>query len=81
MLLAPAMVWSHLTMMLGRTKGWSGQRQYGLTEVSAGFEEEEKEEEAAAGEAEAEEEEDEEEDLVAATPMNYPLFSQWLLII
>ena len=67
-------------MTLGRTKGWSGQRQCGLTEVSAGFEEEE-EEEATATEAEAEEEEDEKEDLVAATPMNYPLFSQWLLII
>ena len=39
------------------------------------------EEEQEAAEAEAEEEEDEEEDLVAATPMNYPLFSQWLLII
>ena len=61
-------------MTLGRTKGWSGQRQCGLTEISAGFEEEE-EEAAAAEEAE------EEEDLVAATPMNYPLFSQWLLII
>ena len=56
-------------MTLGRTKGWSGQRQCGLTEVSAGFEEDEGEA------AEAEEEEDEEEDLVAATPMNYPLFS------
>ena len=67
-------------MTLGRTKGWSGQRQCGLTEVSAGFEEEEEEEEAAA-EAEAEEEEDEEEDLVATTPMNYPVFSQWPLII
>ena len=63
-------------MTLERTKGWSGQRQCGLTEVSAGFEEEEEEEAAA-----AEEEEDEEEDLVAATPMSYPLFSQWLLII
>ena len=59
-------------MTLGRTKGWSGQRQCGLTEVSAGFEEEEEE---AAAEAE------EEEDLIAATPMNYPVFSQWLLII
>ena len=36
---------------------------------------EEEEEEASV----AEEEED--EDLVTATPMNYPLFSQWLLII
>ena len=60
-------------MTLGRTKCRSGQRKCGLTEVSAGFEEEEEEE----AEAEAEEE----EDLVAATPMNYPLFSQWLLII
>lgn len=69
-------------MTLGRTKGWSGQRQCGLTEVSAGFEEEqEEEEEEAVAEAEAEAEEEEEEDLVAATPMNYPLFSQWLLII
>uniref|UniRef100_A0A453K441 DDE Tnp4 domain-containing protein n=1 Tax=Aegilops tauschii subsp. strangulata TaxID=200361 RepID=A0A453K441_AEGTS len=39
MLLAPAMVWRHLTMTFGRTKGWSGQRQCSLTEVSAGFEE------------------------------------------
>ena len=42
-----------------------------------------KEEQKAAGaaaEAEAEEEE-EEVDLVPATPMNYHLFSQWLLII
>ena len=69
-------------MTLGRIKGWSGQRQCGLTEVSAGFEEEEEEEEAEAkAEVEEEEEEEEEEDLVAATPMNYPLFSQWLLII
>ena len=59
-------------MALERTKGWSGQRQCGLTEVSAGFEEEEGEEAAA---AEAEEEDE------AATPMNYPLFSQWVLII
>ena len=72
-MLTPAIVWRHLTVKLGRTKCWSGQRQCGLTEVSAGFEEEEEEE--AAAEAE------EEEDLVAATPMNYPLFSQWLLII
>ncbi|XP_044412460.1 uncharacterized protein [Triticum aestivum] len=49
MLLALAMVWRHLTMTLGRTKSWSGQRQCGLTEVSAGFEEEE--EAAAAAEA------------------------------
>ena len=41
----------------------------------------EEEQEAAAAVAEAEAEEEEEEDLVAATPMNYPLFSQWLLII
>ena len=41
-------------MTLGRTKGWSGQMQCGLTEVSAGFEEEE--EAAAAEVAEAEEE-------------------------
>ena len=68
-------------MTLGRTKGWSGQRQCGLTEVSAGFEEEEEEEEEESAAAEAEVEEEEEEDLVAATPMNYPLFSQWLLII
>ena len=45
--------------------------QCSLTEISAWFEEEE-EEEATAAAAEAEEE----EDLVAATPMNYPLFSQ-----
>ncbi|XP_020162046.1 uncharacterized protein [Aegilops tauschii subsp. strangulata] len=49
MLLALAMVWRHLTVTLGRTKGWSGQRQCGLTEVSAGFEE--GEEETAATEA------------------------------
>ncbi|KAI5003626.1 hypothetical protein ZWY2020_030786 [Hordeum vulgare] len=35
MLLALVMVWRHFTMTLGRTKGWSGQRQCGLTEVSA----------------------------------------------
>ena len=49
MLLALAMVWRHLAMTLGRTKGWSWQRQCGLTEVSARFEEEE--EEAAAAKA------------------------------
>ena len=55
--------------------------QCGLTEVSARFEEEEDEEAAAQEEAKAEAEAEEEEDLVPTTPMNYPLFSQWLLII
>ena len=54
--------------------------QCGLTEVSAGFEEKEEEEEATTA-VEAEAKEEEEDDLVAATQMNYPLFSQWLLII
>ena len=40
MILAKAMVWTHMIMKFGSAKRWSGLRQYGLLEVTQGSEEE-----------------------------------------